>query len=68
MPPPSGSCWSRSKPSLNVVGAPSDPTPVIPLMPNMWSNERFSSTRTKTCSIFVCVERLPPNNDLNSRQ
>ena len=66
VPPPLGSSLeARLKPSLNVVGAPLGSTPTIPLMPNTWSNERFSRARTKTCSIFFCFERLPPNSDLN---
>ena len=52
------------KPSLNTVGAPLGSTPpTIPLIPSMWSNERFSRARTKTCSIFFCLVRVLPNSD-----
>src|SRR5689334_18845674 len=41
-----------SNPALKTVGFPSGSTPVIPLKPSMWSKDRFSRTRTNTCSMF----------------
>src|SRR5262245_30568380 len=49
------------------VGLPSGSTPRSPLKPNMWSNDRFSSIRTNTCSIAGRGRSRPPKRRERSR-
>src|SRR5690242_17655686 len=51
-----------SKPALKIVGSPNGSTPVIPLKPSMWSNERFSSISTNTCSMRGLTRFPRPNS------
>src|SRR6188472_909008 len=56
-----------SKPALKIVGSPNGSTPVIPLNPSMWSNDRFSSISTNTCSMRGLTRRPLPNSDPSAR-